>query len=126
MTDAAGIDREPGMGYCEEFHKDDSGCYALVVNPDGSKLWRFRNGTDPTIEAPPHEYDSMHRFRSAVMDEPHMTHYEFGWTNWKGIYSQTSYTPPRIAPDISASVWSQIMGTLLILLPFVIAYWVLA
>ena len=124
MIDASGIDREPGMGYCSEFHKDESGCYALVVNPDGSSLWRFRN-EEQTIESPPEAHSSMHRFRSEVMDNPNMM--QFGWTDWRGAFSSPCVREPWMTlPDISTDPMSALVGAAIVTAPIALlayAFW---
>ena len=120
MIDAAGVNRDPDSPYCEEFHKDSTGCYALVGYPDGREpLWRFRDGHSRTIEAPKNDaMATMQQFRSYVATRPRTVEYV-------SSRHRTETTAWRHAPvDVSPSLYEIIMGALLISAPIGwLAYW---
>lgn len=69
MIDALGIEREPGMPYCKQGHKDNTGIYVLVHRADHTPdCWRYRSGPPEflTLEARPHEFENIDDFRRAV------------------------------------------------------------
>ncbi len=120
MRDAAGVDRSPYDPYCEEFCKNDVGAFALVRHPDGEPpIWRFRN-LEVTIEEPHQDGMTMQVFKKIVSDHPALMKYSMSeiMSNKRNPAAQpmsydVPYDPPR--------VFDQIIGTLILVLPFLLA-----
>ena len=103
MRDALGVEREPGMPYCEKAYKDTTGMAVLVYDPrDGSRLWRFRNG-QKTVEAKSFEWTDPRAFHRWASGQAHRC------IDRAPLPARITITDP--------SIWSQIIGTLLIVGP---------